>query len=57
MKNLQKTKYLSYLEETYDESFEVEVFNEGSTMLKKMYGGDIHDCSSKGETRACLFSR
>jgi hypothetical protein len=42
-------KILSYLEETYKESFEVEVFNEGSTMLKNMYGGDDMIVHPKGK--------
>ncbi|WP_186580075.1 hypothetical protein [Aquibacillus kalidii] len=31
---------LTYLEEKYDERFEVEAFDEGNEALKQMYGGD-----------------
>lgn len=31
---------LTYLEETYNETFEVETFKEGSTIFKNMYGAD-----------------
>ncbi len=31
---------LTYLEEKYDEKFEVEAFDEGNEALKQMYGGD-----------------
>jgi hypothetical protein len=33
-------KIITHLEKTYDEKFEVEVFNEGSTFFKNMYGAD-----------------
>ena len=33
-------KIITHLEKTYDEKFEVEIFKEGSTFFKNMYGAD-----------------
>jgi hypothetical protein len=35
-----ENKILTHLEKTYDETFEVETFKEGSTLFKNMYGSD-----------------
>ncbi|MFB3170817.1 hypothetical protein P5G62_027395 [Neobacillus sp. 179-C4.2 HS] len=40
---------LTYLEETYNETFEVETFNEGSTIFKNMYGADKVIVHPKGK--------
>ncbi|MFJ5762917.1 hypothetical protein ACIQAA_28125 [Neobacillus sp. NPDC093182] len=40
---------LTYLEETYHETFEVETFKEGSTIFKNMYGADKVIVHPKGK--------
>ncbi|MFB3164903.1 hypothetical protein ABLO26_26445 [Neobacillus sp. 179-J 1A1 HS] len=40
---------LTYLEETYNETFEVETFKEGSTIFKNMYGADKVIVHPKGK--------
>lgn len=39
-KKSSEDKIIAHLEKTYNEEFEVETFNEGSTFFKNMYGAD-----------------
>ncbi|MFP7299904.1 hypothetical protein [Neobacillus niacini] len=47
--NSSENGILTYLEETYNETFEVETFKEGSTIFKSMYGADKVIVHPKGK--------